>query len=144
VFDPRLCAKAVLFAAEHRRREIWVGRSTAQMAVGQALAPGLLDRKAASMWDAQLQAGETPSVPEGNLFAPVPGDPGIDGRFTDRVKSTRREFWTSRDRDAALAGLAGFGALGVATLAGPAILLAGLLAGIPARPRLPFPRRGRR
>lgn len=144
VFDPRLCAKAVLFAAEHRRREIWVGRSTAQMAVGQALAPGLLDRKAASMWDAQLQAGETPSVPEGNLFAPVPGDPGIDGRFTDRVKSTRREFWTSRDRDAALAGLAGFGALGVATLAGPAILLAGLLAGIPARPRLPFPGRGRR
>ena len=126
VFDPRLCANAVLFAAEHRRRDVLVGRSTVQMALGQTLAPGLLDRKAASMWDAQLQDGAAPTTPEGNLFAPVAGDPGIDGRFSDRVKSTQREFWTSRQRDTAVAGMIGLGVLGVTTLAAPAVLMAGL------------------
>ena len=135
VFDPRLCAAAILFAANHRRREIWVGRSTAQMALGQALAPGLLDRSAASMWDAQLD-GEAPATPQGNLYDPVPGDPGIDGRFGDKVKSTRTEFWTSRNRDALLAGLLGAGALGAATLAAPPVMLAGMLAGMLARPRM--------
>lgn len=137
IFDPRLCAAAVLFAATHKRREIWVGRSTLQMAVGQRLVPGLLDRKAASMWDAQLQGDEVPATPEGNLFAPVPGDPGIDGRFGDRVKATQSEFWTSRNRDVALAGVVGLGVLGVATLAAPAVMLAGLLSRFPpARPRV--------
>ncbi len=139
VFDPRLCAAAVLFAAEHRRREILVGRSTVQMALGQALAPGALDRKAATMWDSQLEEHEAPKVPEGNLFIPVGGDPGVDGRFADRVKSTRREFWTSRQRDTALAGLVGLGVLGVTALAAPAIMVAGLLSRAPLRPRLPFP-----
>ncbi len=134
VFDPRLCAAAVLFAATHRRREIWVGRSTLQMAVGQRLVPGLLDRQAASMWKAQLQGDEAPTVPEGNLFAPVAGDPGIDGRFGDRTKPTQGEFWTSRNRDAALAGVVGLGVLGVATLAAPAVLMAGLLSRAPIRP----------
>ncbi len=137
VFDPRLCAAAILFAAKHRRREIWVGRSTAQMALGQALAPGLLDRKAASMWDAQLQDGEVPTTPEGNLFQPVGGDPGIDGRFGDTVKSTRTEFWTSRSRDALLAGLLGAGVLGAASLAAPAVMLAGILTRPRVRQRLP-------
>ncbi len=135
VFDPRLCAAAVLFAAEHRRREILVGRSTLQMALGQTVVPGLLDRAAASMWSAQLVDQEAPTTPEGNLFAPVPGDPGIDGRFAERVKSTRREFWTSRQRDTALAGMVGLGVLGVTTLAAPAVLLAGLMARAPFLPR---------
>ena len=135
VFDPRLCAAAVLFAATHKRREIWVGRSTLQMAVGQRLVPGVLDRVAAKMWDGQLQGDEVPAVPEGNLFEPVPGDPGIDGRFGDRTKTTQTEFWTSRNRDAALAGVVGLGVLGVATLAAPAVMLAGLLSRLPAPPR---------
>ncbi len=136
VFDPRLCAAAILFAAGHRRREIWVGRSTAQMALGQALAPRLLDRVAASAWEAQLD-GEAPPAPEGNLNHPVPGDPGVDGRFGDRVKRTRSEFWTSRNREALLAGLLGAGALGAVTLAAPAVMLAGMLTRPRMRRRLP-------
>ena len=139
VFDPRLCAAAVLFAAEHRRREILVGRSTMQMALGQALVPGMLDRKAASMWDSQLEDHEAPTTPDGNLFTPVDGDPGIDGRFADRVKTTQREFWTSRQRDTALAGLVGLGVLGITSMAAPAMVLAGLLSRAPMRPRLPLP-----
>ncbi|MCK8787972.1 SDR family oxidoreductase [Roseomonas sp. NAR14] len=139
VFDPRLCADAVLFAAENPRREVWVGRSTAEMVLGQAVAPGLLDRYAGRMWEAQL-GDRPPPHPEGNLFAPVPGDPGVDGRFGQRVKPTRTEYWTSRHRDAAVAGAAALGLLGLAALAAPVRLLAGLAAPRRAtarRPRLP-------
>jgi len=77
--DPRQVAQVVRFAADHPRREVWIGRTTLAMAIGQWLAPSLMDwylgRK---MWDAQL-ADRPPANPEGNLFAPVAGDFGIDG-----------------------------------------------------------------
>jgi NAD(P)-dependent dehydrogenase (short-subunit alcohol dehydrogenase family) len=113
VFDARLCAEAILSAVESPQREVWVGRTSLMMAAAQAVAPGLADRQAASMWDAQLEEGERPDR-TGNLFAPAPGKAAIDGRFSDRTKGTRREFWTSRDRDLAVAGVAGVALLGLA------------------------------
>lgn len=120
VFDPRLCAAAILHAVDHPRREVWVGRSTLMMAAAQTLVPGFADRKAAEMWPQQMTADDVPDRP-GNLDAPVPGDAGIDGRFGERTKRTRTEFWTSRDRDLLLAGLAG---LAFVALAGAAALAA--------------------
>jgi NAD(P)-dependent dehydrogenase (short-subunit alcohol dehydrogenase family) len=113
VFDPRLCAEAILSAVESPQREVWVGRTSLMMAAAQALAPGLADRKAASMWDAQLEEAERADR-TGNLFAPAPGDAAIDGRFSGRTRTTRREYWTSRDRDFLVAGLAGVAVLGLA------------------------------
>ncbi len=52
VYDPRLCAEAIAFAVGHPRREIWVGNSTAVMAVAQSLVPGFADRQVASFRDA--------------------------------------------------------------------------------------------
>ena len=106
VYDPRLCAEAILSAARAPSREVWVGRSVLEMVAAQAFAPGLADKQAAKMWDAQLR-DKPPAMPEGNLFEPGLGDPGIDGPFGDRVKPTRQEFFTSRTRDAALAGVSG-------------------------------------
>ncbi|MFC0409147.1 SDR family oxidoreductase [Roseomonas elaeocarpi] len=131
VFDPRLCAEAVLSAVKHPQREVWVGRSTLQMAAAQALVPGFADRKAADMWDAQLESGPPP-LPEGNLFEPNPGDPGVDGPFTDRVKPARAEFVTSRARDAAVLGVATLALLGLAAVAAPV-----LAAGMAMRPTAP-------
>ena len=88
VFDPRLCAEAILYAVEHPRREVWVGRSSMMMAAAQALAPALADRKAASMWSAQLSDETIPEM-AGNLYEAVPGPAGIDGRFTGRTKASR-------------------------------------------------------
>jgi NAD(P)-dependent dehydrogenase (short-subunit alcohol dehydrogenase family) len=113
VFDPRLCAEAILYAAEHPRREVWVGRSSMMMAAAQALAPALADRKAAAMWPAQLSDQTIPEV-DGNLYEPVPGDVGIDGRFTARAKTSRGEFCTSRTRDLLVGGLAGLALVGLA------------------------------
>ena len=121
VFDPRLCAEAIHYAVEHPRREVWVGRSALMMAAAQAIAPALADRKAAAMWEAQL-TDETAPDKAGNLYDPVPGDVGIDGRFSERTKTSRGEFWTSRERDFLMMGVAG---LAVAGLAGAAALARG-------------------
>ncbi|MCW6510063.1 SDR family oxidoreductase [Lichenifustis flavocetrariae] len=111
VYDPRLCAAAILSAAHSPVRDIWVGRSVLEMAAAQIVAPGFADQQAAKMWEPQLRPGP-PSMPDGNLFEPGLGDPGIDGPFSDRVNPTRKEFFTSRARDAAVAGAAGlFGLL---------------------------------
>lgn len=113
VFDPRLCAEAIVYAIAHPRREVWVGRSSMMMAAAQALAPALADRKAASMWPAQLSDETIPEM-TGNLFEPVPGPVGIDGRFSGRTKASRSEFVTSRTRDLVVGGLAGLALIGLA------------------------------
>lgn len=110
VYDPRLCAEAILSAARAPSREVWVGRSVLEMVAAQAFAPGLADKQAAKMWEAQLR-DQPPAMPEGNLFEPGLGDPGIDGPFGDRVKATRQEFFTSRTRDTMLASASGVAGL---------------------------------
>ena len=105
LFDPRLCAEAVAAAIDKPQREIWVGRSTVQMAIGQALAPSFADRQASSFGKAQQgpPIGDKP----GNLDHPVTGPARIDGDSTDRAISSRREFFTSTQRDLLKAGIAG-------------------------------------
>lgn len=45
IYEPELTADAVLYAADHpKRREYWVGVSTALTLAGNAIAPGPLDR----------------------------------------------------------------------------------------------------
>ncbi|MCQ8278390.1 SDR family oxidoreductase [Acetobacteraceae bacterium KSS8] len=119
VFDPRTCAEAILRGVERPEREIWVGRSTWAMQAIQAVAPGLGDRKAAQMWDAQLDPTVPPASP-GNLYDVDEEDPGIDGPFGDRTRPPGAEYVTSRTRDAASM------LMGVAALAGAGALLAPL------------------
>jgi len=113
LFDPRLCAEAVLSAIDDPQREIWVGRSTLKMAVAQALAPGFADRQASGF--AEQQLGDATGSKPGNLYAPVPGPARIDGDATDRAITNRGEFFTARQRDllkiAIGGGVAGIGAL---------------------------------
>ena len=45
IYQPEVAARAVVFAADHpRRREYWVGSSTAATLAANAVMPGLLDR----------------------------------------------------------------------------------------------------
>lgn len=118
IFDPRLAAEAIHFAVENPRREIWVGRSTVMMAIAQALAPALADRQASSFKEQQL--GDPMGYRPGNLEEAPPGPARMDGRFGDRVKAARHEFFTSRQRDAAKLGglglLAALGAVGATSV----------------------------
>ena len=126
LFDPRLCAEAIVSAVEKPTREIWVGRSTFQMAIAQALAPGFADRQASSFRESQL--GDPIGDKPGNLEKPVSGPARIDGDGIDRAISNRREFFTSRQRDLLKVGIGGSVA-GIGALAG--FGLSRLLAGRP-------------
>ncbi len=115
LFDPRLCAEAIVSAIDDPQREIWVGRSTLKMAIAQALAPNFADRQASGF--AEQQLGNATGSKTGNLDAPVPGPARIDGDATDRAISSRREFFTSRQRDMLKIGIGG-GIAGLGALAG--------------------------
>jgi NAD(P)-dependent dehydrogenase (short-subunit alcohol dehydrogenase family) len=113
LFDPRLCAEAVWATVKNPQREVWVGRTTAIMTLGQRIAPAYSDRKAAEMVAAQQ--GAPMAARDGNLDHGVAGSALIDGNAKDRVIDTRSEFFTSRHRDlfkmTAMGGLIGLGAV---------------------------------
>lgn len=111
--DPRLCADAIWSTVRDPQREVWVGRTTVMMALGQRIAPAFSDRQAAGM--IAQQQGEPMPVRAGNLDVAVNGPARIDGPDGDQVSNLPGEFFTSRQRDllkiGAVAGMLGAGAL---------------------------------
>jgi NAD(P)-dependent dehydrogenase (short-subunit alcohol dehydrogenase family) len=94
IFQPELAAEAIAWAAEHDRREWWVGGPAAKAMLAQRLVPGLLDRWLALKGYAAQQ--DDHALPEGrrdNLHQPVPGDHGSHGRFDDLARSTSLQWW---------------------------------------------------
>lgn len=82
IFQPEVAARAIVFAAGARRREVWVGRSTIAAILINKLAPGLLDDYLARTgYRDQLSAKVSSSDRADNLFAPVQGPYGAHGRF---------------------------------------------------------------
>ncbi|NUR06048.1 MAG: SDR family oxidoreductase [Nocardioidaceae bacterium] len=102
IYQPEVAARAVRHAADHpRRREYWVGASTAATLVANAVAPGILDRYLARTgFDAQ-QTGQArePDQPT-NLWEPADGGSGHDfgahGRFDSRSHGTSAQAWASQ------------------------------------------------
>ena len=83
IFQPEVAAEAIVWAADHPRRELMVGWPTVKAIFGNAVAPGLADRYLARdrlRGPADRRARSTASAP-GNLFEPVPGDQGAHGPF---------------------------------------------------------------
>ena len=101
IYDPELAGRAVLFAAEHpRRREYWVGSSTAATLAANALAPGLLDRYLARTgFDSQQTRERTDPDARGNLWKPADGhdghDYGMRGVFTPQSHTRDPQQWAS-------------------------------------------------
>jgi NAD(P)-dependent dehydrogenase (short-subunit alcohol dehydrogenase family) len=91
IYQPEVIARGVLHAIEHpRRRERWIGGSTALTLVANALVPGILDHYLARTGiRSQLTAtsvDEHPLSKLGNLWEPVDTDHdfGSHGDFDDR------------------------------------------------------------
>ncbi len=82
VYQPEVAAKAIVWAAEHRRREVMVGGPTPLTVWAGRLAPGLVDRYLART-NYQGQQTDEPIPPDrpSYLWEPVPGDPGAHGIF---------------------------------------------------------------
>jgi len=101
IYQPEVAARAVLYAADHpKRREYWVGASTAGTLAANALAPGLLDRYLGRTGFASQQTDQ-PTNPDQpvNLWEPMDGPAGHDygahGVFDDTSHSRAPQLWAS-------------------------------------------------
>src|SRR5205807_8884505 len=75
IYQPELAARGVVHAADHpRRREYWVGGSTAATLLANAVAPGVLDRYLART-GYRAQQTDQPRDPDqpANLWQPADG-----------------------------------------------------------------------
>ena len=115
-YQPEVAADAIVFAATHKRRDVFVGSSTPPTIFAARLAPALVDKALARKGYEQLTDKVVP-VTEGNLFEPAAGgQQAARGRFNAEA-STRRDIYTSRQADAVAAGLLLLGAASLAMLA---------------------------
>jgi NAD(P)-dependent dehydrogenase (short-subunit alcohol dehydrogenase family) len=107
IFQPELAARAVVFAAEHPRRELWVAGSTVRALVGNKIAAGLLDRYLArNGYDAQQTEEPVRDDRRDNLADALPGDRGAHGIFDAEARASSLQFFVSSHRRAIGAGAA--------------------------------------
>ncbi len=107
IYQPEVAAEAILWAANHDRREVWVGWPTVEAIIGNRIAPGLLDHYLAHFGYDSQQTDEpaNPNQPN-NLWEPLPVDAGAHGVFDARSRNHSTEFWLSKNREwLAMAGL---------------------------------------
>jgi short-subunit dehydrogenase len=99
IYQPEIAAEAIVWAAHHERREVYVGTSTITSILANKLTPGLLDRYLASTGYDSQQTDE-PVQPDrpSNLFEPVPGDHGAHGKFDSRAFKHSIQFWATTHR----------------------------------------------
>ena len=99
IFQPEVAADAIVYAATHSVRELYVGFSTVKAIVGNKLAAGLLDRYLGRTGFRSQQTAEPkdPNQPD-NLFCPLTGDFGAHGAFDARAKPFSLQFWLDRHR----------------------------------------------
>ncbi len=89
IYQPEVAARAIVFAATARRREVWVSASTIAAILLNKIIPGLLDRYLSRAgYEAQLSS--LPALPNtaDNLFAPVRAAAGAHGRFDERASES--------------------------------------------------------
>ncbi len=105
IYQPELAARAIVHAAEHPRREIWIAPPTILTIVGEKLASGLMDRYLGRT-NEKAQQAEKPIDPArraDNLLSPPPGDPGAHGIFDDQARARSPQVWLNTHRGAVAA-----------------------------------------
>ena len=112
IFQPEVGAEAVVWAAHHPRRELYVGWPTVKAIVGNKVAPSVGDWYLARVGYKSQQTAEPadPNRPN-NLWGPVPGDHGAHGVFDNRATDWSAQLWATTHRG--LLALAGIGVAGI-------------------------------
>jgi short-subunit dehydrogenase len=117
IYQPEVAAKAIVWSAEHRRRELLVGWPVWMALLGQRFAPGLMDRYLAdSGWEAQQTDEPMTGTPPDNVDRPVAVDVGAHGAFDAEASGRSPLLWLDLHRGA-VAGVAA-AALGAAAVLG--------------------------
>ncbi|MDQ2697106.1 MAG: SDR family oxidoreductase, partial [Pseudomonadota bacterium] len=99
IYQPEVAARAIVWAAGQRRREVWVGFPAVKTILGNKLVPWLADRVLAGQGYTGQQAQEPadPQRPD-NLFAPLAGDHGAHGRFDRQARAYSWQLWAATHR----------------------------------------------
>jgi NAD(P)-dependent dehydrogenase (short-subunit alcohol dehydrogenase family) len=99
IYQPEIAAKAVMWAADHPRRQLNVAGVTSATIWANKLFPALIDRYL-SRTNYEAQQTDYPPEPnrKDNLFEPVPGDLGPHGRFDEQAKTTSVQLWLNTHR----------------------------------------------
>lgn len=99
IYQPEVIARAIVWAARHRRRNLCVGWPACKAILGEKFIPGLLDRYLAlTGYRSQQTDGFIDSHRPHNLFEPVAGDHGAHGAFDSRAQSTSVQLWLNTHR----------------------------------------------
>lgn len=117
IYQPEVGARAVYWAAHHKRREVYVGASTVIVIIGNKFVPGLGDWYLSRTGYKGQQTGEpeNPHRPD-NLYEPVNSDPGAHGTFDKRAKDSSLQVWANLHRGRL--GLSAAALVGLSTLIG--------------------------
>lgn len=115
IYQPEVAARAIVWAADHPRREYWVGYPTVGAIVANSIVPGVLDRYLArTNFQAQQTALPVGSDRPDNLDAPVPGNQAAHGIFDDQAKDRSIQSTVSMHRRLAAGAASGAALLALA------------------------------
>jgi short-subunit dehydrogenase len=118
IYQPELAADAILWAAEHPRRELNVGWSTTATVWLSKLFPGIADRLVAGRgYEGQLTGEPEDPRRRHNLWQPMAADFGAHGRFDRQAHRHSAQLWATTHRGWLAIGLAGAAGLMVAGVA---------------------------
>jgi NADP-dependent 3-hydroxy acid dehydrogenase YdfG len=96
IYQPEVAANAIVWAAYHNRREVYVGSSSAATIIMGWLFPGLVDRFLAYIgYDSQQTNQPIDPKRPNNLYSPVPGHHGAHGMFNDRALKNSWHLWAT-------------------------------------------------
>jgi hypothetical protein len=104
VFQPELPAKGIAFLAEHPRRNMWIGVSTAYTILGERIAPKLADLYLARTGVSGQQTDEDLPRLGSNVGQPrdEDADQGAHGPFDEKAYDRDPVTWLSMHRRAVL------------------------------------------
>lgn len=107
IFQPETAAKAIFWAAHHKRREVYVCWPSLKTIWANKFIPGLLDRYLAGFGYTGQQSDQKadPSRPD-NLWLPVGGTNfAAHGRFDSRARQGGLQLWATLYRGPVVMGL---------------------------------------
>jgi short-subunit dehydrogenase len=119
IYQPEVIADAVYWLAHHKKRQIFIGGSTAIVIIGNKFLPGFGDWYLGKTgYNSQMRPEERdPNQPD-NLYEPVDTskDYGAHGAFDDRSINRSYELWAAEHKGIIAGALAGIGGLAAAGL----------------------------
>lgn len=99
IYQPEVIARAIVWSADHDRRELTVGVSAVKAIIGDKFIPGLLDYYLARIgYNAQQTDQPVDPNRPNNLYDSVPGDYGAHGEFDRQARRASVQLWLNMYR----------------------------------------------